>query len=361
MLTRSVWIEVTVGLALLAATLPAWAGGSYSTPAVLGQVGMFLALVLVAIEARGGFAVLAGAVVLTLILDPTGRGTTAYFLVCAIFSYVTRSRWPSASGATALLGLAVIPTVLKYTNGEQVIGSVVATVLLAALGWALGLGFRSVRKSTEGRAARRHQQQLLELASNLHGDATRNLAVAVMQLESIKAEYSSWTPELDQVLERVRSTNRSLRDVTAALHGQPSLATATPDVAAALTRGLADLRLAGFTVVTDPPEISADIWAQISNIDTAASSMITEALHNAAKHGDPDHPCHVTVTTSEAGIQIAITNHIASTEPRGGSGMGLPTMQQHALVAGGQVRSVPMGEVWSCSIMLPVTARQEAR
>lgn len=355
------WIEIGISIVIVLASVLAWRSGSLATAALLADMVTFVAVLTTLLAPEAGLVLLSVATASSLIVDPTGRGFTVYLLVCALVAFTRRANWISAALTTCLVGLATVLSVWRFTDGEEVAGAVAATVLFAGLGWTLGLGFREIQRSAESRASRRHRQQLHALATTLHGEPTRNLAVAVMQLESIKAESAFWTPDLEQVLQRIRSTNNYLREVTAKIDDQPALAAATPSVPAALTRGIKDLRLAGFKVVTEPEQIHTGLWDQLGATDTAASSIMTEALHNAAKHGSPAHPCHITLTASDGGLQVIITNHIASTSPHGGSGMGLPTMQQHAALVGGEVRSVPNGDIWSCTITLPVTAQLETR
>ncbi|MFT3887682.1 MAG: hypothetical protein QM713_05920 [Arachnia sp.] len=342
------WVEAVVGLLLLAVSILGFAQDGEPLGVFLFDVFTFVLLLVTVRFPRAGLAALILSGFAGLVLDPQGDGMSHYIAACGVILAVRLGRYPLAVVGTATLGAPLFLTMYSRSSG-QILSSFVASVLIYLVVWALGLGTRSVGKAEASRVEARHRARQLAVATDLHDFVARNLSALVLAAEALPYD----DPAIDDVVERARLANASLRAITAVLREEGETATSI-GAADALAQGTEEITEHGGRAQLAPGTTSA-LTGLPDVLDRATGRILAEALHNAATHADLDEPVVVAAERADDRLDLVVSNRVGDGEHPSDDAMGLTTVRQHAEVVGGRAESAAHGDVWVCTASLPLS------
>ncbi|MDO5083577.1 MAG: histidine kinase [Arachnia propionica] len=241
-------------------------------------------------------------------------------------------------GRQHALSLGVVGVAVMVMAGTSHPGRDVAALLgLVAVVWGSGLSvFRAtqrvkrVQAEHEG-AVRRIQQ---ELARDLHDRIAHAQAVVVMKADTLLEcdNLSAVTrAEVMAIAQVTREASESLQRMLATLRrvDAPQRPDAPVGNSAPLGEQVTRLRRMGFTVLVEgsPEKIPAKVLPVIADV-------LVEAANNVIRHGDPRHPCVVSVACDPLGVGLQVTNAVVTPGPSS-PGLGLVGIEERVRSVGG--------------------------
>ncbi len=184
--------------------------------------------------------------------------------------------------------------------------------------------------------------------------------VSAIALQSGALTMTAPDEHTEQVAEVIRKTSTTalteLREILQVLreeqsgepgHVVPSL-TAVPAL-------VADAVATGLQVTTDLPEPVPEVPAAAGR---AAYRVVQESLTNAAKHA-PGAPVEVVVRVGADDLVVEVTNPQRPGAPGvPGSGFGLVGMRERVSLAGGELETGWLGEIFRVRAVLPLKAAE---
>ncbi|WP_067504197.1 sensor histidine kinase [Actinoplanes sp. TFC3] len=209
-------------------------------------------------------------------------------------------------------------------------------------------------QEAETRAAREESARLAErsrIARELHDVLAHTLAGLTVKLEGARllATKTSADPRVIEQISGAHSLARDglsgARQVVETLRGDrvpgPSL---IPEL---VQNSGATLTVTG-TPRPMPPEDGLALYRTVQ-----------EALTNAAKHAGPSATVAVSLTWTDAAVEVSVTDSGGSPVPQLPSGgFGLTGLAERAALAGGQLTAGPEGAGWRVWLSLPLKGAQ---
>lgn len=342
--------ELAVALLMIGGSVFAFMGGRIQVSALVADV---VALVVAIVALRWvtvGIGLLLPGLLVVLLLDPNGSGMALYLCALPTVTAIRRGR----------LGLAGVATVLGAAAGwwvsyrvhpddRNLVGITVTWLFTYGLAWAVGFAGRVLARAAEERVHRDYRERALDLARDLHDSTARNLAVLAMQADAAVAAGSASREQLESMAQMAREASVAIRRTMQLLGGRPAGRARDTGLSAAVESGRAELERLGFEV-----RVSVEIDTPLAaEADHAAGRIMLEALHNVAKHGDPDRACLITVEATEDVLEFAVTNTPLAGAAAGRPGLGLESMEHQARARGGQVSASLSHGVWVVEARLP--------
>lgn len=342
--------ELVLAVLWLAATVLAAIGRLVSPEALLFDTLAFGGVVLTLRHPRAGMALMISTLVgSALLVDPSGYAFTWVQSLIGVITLIRLNRLLGA-GVQTVFALAAIAWVsVHVTEDPEPVSIVASVVILCALAWAIGWGFRSRAALDDAMKHSQRQHERLDLATDLHDFVARDLTLISMRAEAAIARGGATVEELREIAEHSRAANQFLRETAMKLDGdrqRPPRPSLTID--SVLASGRRDLELMGrgLRVEGRPPSRS-------HVVDAVAGRLLLEALHNATKHGMGDVTVRFHDERSRFRVEVAnITTRAPSAR---GPSLGVMAMRHRARVFGGDLTSRLHGDVWLCSFTLPQT------
>lgn len=284
-------------------------------------------------------------------IDPSAHGFWPYLLIVPVVAHLRRGLWSQAAAVAAAVFISSVVASARLLGDEFRPFEVI-------LGWAaihglfllVGLGLYAASRNAAEAEARRQRDLRVDAALDLHDTVARELTVIALEASAAQDRGGATPEELGSLAERARTAGSALRETIRVIQGtQPSV----DDVGFvdALAQSVAALRKRGHPVVTSG-ELSPALSAEA---DRALGRIITEALHNAAKHATRRGSCTIVGEAGEGTYEVVVTNSAAPDTPLG-AGLGLLGMRHRAALVGGSVRYNQSGDLWTCLIAVPMVA-----
>ncbi|MFT3716960.1 MAG: histidine kinase [Gordonia sp. (in: high G+C Gram-positive bacteria)] len=282
------------------------------------------------------------------------------------------SLWAGLAGAVA--SAIVMP--LTYPNGEAswtqgVVIGFIGALLVCVGGWVWGFTRYQRRSVEQARVtetiAELERKRLVDLydeqtersrlARDMHDVVAHSLAVVIAQAEGARFALKSSPEDTDEALGVIADTAREalgeVRDVLQQLRDDDTAAQST---AADREQLYTRMRAAGM-------DLTAQEVGDAEKADPAAARVahrvLTEALTNALKHGDPACPVSVVHDWTD-GTRLTVRNTIAATpaaRSTPGAGHGIVGMSERASTVGGRLSSRADGEAWVLEFVAPARDR----
>lgn len=347
------WAEGLVGLVWFGSSVFSSLSGRIPLSSAMMDAAAFLCLLAVLRWMRWGMACLVVAVLVSVGLDPEGRGVAIYLALCGLVAVVRAGMFSLAAPATVCIGGALFWISFRRSQYQELVGVLVSTSVLCLVAWAIGMGFHAVRRAEAQRVARGFHERQLALAADMHDFVGRHLTNLIMHAELVRAERAADPRALDELVRRARLASRALREITSTLRG-PSSHGLRIGLDAALRQGIRDLKGSGFEVRQPVAGAEEPLGSLREEIDLASGRIVQEALHNASKHGTAPGPVVVAVERTEDSLDIAVSNPTHGVVENGAGGMGLGVIRKHASVVGGSVSFNQSGGTWTCAASLPL-------
>ena len=302
---------------------------------------------------------------------PYGPGFLA--MVVAFFSAVRhghrRAAWLSAGGfylVHLLTGYALPDGWLRAPNhavrGWQELG-VTAWLLLVFAGAELAR-FRqeriaAVRAAEEEARARRHDEERLRMARELHDILAHSISLIHVQA-GVALELLDARPEqAREALTTIKATSKEalgeVRQVLGTLRGPGATAPRAP--APGLERLDELVEQAGHAGLVVTVERRGRAARTGAGLELAAFRIVQEALTNVLRHSTA-RTAHVELVWEQGWLTVTVTDPgPAGGGDAGGSGNGLTGMRERAAALGGGVEAGPDGnDGWRVRARLPVPA-----
>ena len=343
--------ESAVALLMIAASLFAFVGGRISVSALAADV-LALVLALVALRWLGlGIGLLLPGLAVVLWLDPDGSGMALYLCALPTVTAIRLGRIGLAGVATAIGGAAGWWVSCRvHPDDRDLIGITITWLFTYGMVWAVGFAGRALARAAEERVHRDYQERALDLARDLHDSTARNLAVLAMQADAAVVAGSATPEQLESMAQMAREASVAIRRTMQLLGGRPAAPERDTGLSMAVDVGRAELERLGFEV-----RVSIEVDAPLRTaVDHAAGRIMLEALHNVAKHGNPDGPCLIMVEATDDALDFAVTNTPRAGAAGGHSGLGLESMGNQARAGGGLVSAGLSHGVWVLEASLPL-------
>lgn len=354
------WAEGLVGLVWFGSSLFSALNGRIPVSSTVMDAVAFLCLLVVLRWMRLGMACLIVAVLVSVGLDPEGRGVAIYLALCGLVAVVRAGAFSLAVPASVCIGGALFWISFRRSQYQEVIGVLVSTSVLCLVAWLIGLGFHAVGRIEAQRAARAFHERQLALAADMHDFVGRHLTNLIMHAELVRAEGAADPHGLDELVLRARLASRALREITSTLRGS-SARWPRIGLEAALRQGIRDLEGVGFEV-RQPAAWDGGVRRPLrEEIDVASGRIVQEALHNASKHGTVPGPVVVAVERTADSLDIAVSNPTHGDVENRAEGMGLGAIRKHASVVGGTASFRHSENIWTCVAFLPLGDDGERR
>lgn len=348
------WIEAGIAALLAAMTLVVFAAGDMPAYPAVWDFAMFLGVMVALRWLRLGITLLCCLLIAGLWVDPGGVGLSSYIAATAVVLAVRKEQFRSAVllSTTVLLEMAVLVVRRSRTTTEVLI-MCAASVIVLVIPWVLGLGFRWVMRAEAERVSRAYVERQMRMAVDIHDFVGRNLTGILVRAETASDDERAEAAFFDELINRVRSADATLRQVTADLQREgPTKPFQVVGADDALRAGIAELTAAGFDVHAANADVTL---AQLSpEVDLVVSRIIAEALHNVVKHGAPSEPCRVAVQRRDDVLTVVVENGIKHGRRGRKRPLGLVGMGRHAGLAGGTVESAATGNTWMCRASIPL-------
>ena len=254
--------------------------------------------------------------------------------------------------------LLVRPAILSHLTVSQIVLTGLVWLTLFGLAWGFGFTVHSLQRLAEYRAAEAVAAERRQWAIELHDTLKHDLVRMRMLTQSLTAKGSE---EREVVLldEQVQLASRHLSGLlgvlaenTAASVARASLTraeseTTGPSVASSLRAERGRLERAGFSVHATLDE---------GVVPVKASALLArvgrEATNNIVRHGDPAGPVTMLLEVADDRARLVLVNASAGHEgPR--SGVGLATMRDQVVAAGGTFRGEERDGCWMTDVVVP--------
>lgn len=221
-----------------------------------------------------------------------------------------------------------------------------------------GIWFGAVARAREA-GQRRILERREDLSHTLHDDIATRLSSVIVQLEAAGIRSANSSPALvadltDSAL-AVRTTLASLRMLIDNLSSPADTVADARKISLvhSLMHSADSLRRQGFDVNCD---IRSGSTAELPLISASLGKVLSEALTNIAKHGDPDEQVRIVADCSPQRTRITIENSYTDDVAKTGSNkLGIETMQRHLAADRGDLHISDSGRVWTVAISIPST------
>ncbi|HSN44645.1 MAG TPA: hypothetical protein VLR88_11400, partial [Propionibacteriaceae bacterium] len=248
------------------------------------------------------------------------------------------------------------PAILSHLTATQIVMTGLVWLALFALAWGFGFTVHSLQRLAEYRAAEAVAAVRREWAIELHDTLKHDLVRMRMLTQSLSAK-GSVDREVVLLDDQVQLASSHLSGLLGVLTDDTDAsvrATLTraepemtgPSVASSLRGERARLERAGFTVHATLDE---------GAVPVSASALLArvgrEATNNIVRHGDPAGPVTMLLELTGAQAQLVLVNAAAGHDGHG-SGLGLATMRDQVLSAGGTFRSEEHDGCWMTDVTL---------
>jgi signal transduction histidine kinase len=310
--------------------------------------------------------------------------SSALLVIAAMFAF--RTRWPTAAALVALVALALasawttdsrvwdIAVVMFATYSAArharragawvVLGASVAyglfvtslednegfwmyfgnflflLVLMILIPWAAGLALRRRQELSRGDAERAVVDERLRIAQELHDVVGHALAVIVVQAEGERAQLPA--DALESTREALGAIAQSAREALDDI--RRLLRVMRADGGLGPQPGLRDLQrlLDAMTAAGLPSELVIEGSPQPlpPGVDLSAYRVVQEALTNSLRHSR-DARARVSLTYTDAGLDIEVTDDGCAAPPDGPHGFGLVGMRERVALFGGSLHAGP--------------------
>ncbi|MFI8566393.1 sensor histidine kinase [Rhodococcus sp. NPDC078407] len=240
---------------------------------------------------------------------------------------------------------------------------------MLGLSWALGrlayarrsaIESAHARELAEVHQARAEQEVAIEqernrIARDMHDIVAHSLAVVIAQADGARYVRAVDPAAVDTALTTISDTAReALSDVRVLLgqlrHSQGDLPTPGPGD---LERLFDQMRAAGLSIDSSigTGEMSLGAGAYL-----ALYRIAQESLTNALRHGNPNEPVTVAISSDAAGVELTVRNSVVPGPPAAeSSGHGVAGMKERAGLSGGTCTTTSDGSSWTVSAWLPAT------
>jgi len=329
---------------------------------LLGTVTMGLALAVrrVSWPAMVALAVVTGACQLVagelVIVPDAGYAPVCFVLGAHPRSWVRRLGLAGAATSAVVLATAVGTGAMgDAATGGSTTFAVVASAALASLvaggGWGLGYVRWQNRARITAQVQTGLERERTRIAADMHDLVAHTWAVVAAQADG--ARYALGGPDgdraaaeaLDVIADTARGSISELRDLLAELrYDVPPTPPGRGSRAALVERMRAsgmELRL----VESGQPSAS-------SLLAVTAQRLLSEALTNALKHGDLDHPVEVEEDWRD-GYRLVVRNRVGASSQALGTGHGVAGMRERVHLAEGRFESGREAADWVLRAQLP--------
>lgn len=339
-------MEITLGVLWLVTSVSMAAIGAIPLLAVLVDVAAFIGLLIATRFHVLGSVVMVGALVADSFLPAGSLGVTGAVVYVGVIALLRARGWRAAAILTVATLAVGIWVSRPGPDGTAISATVAAWLIGAGLAWAIGIGFRGHAELSAARERERASRMRLELAGDLHDFVARDLTLITMRADAAIQRGGADVEELRAIAQHSRSAADSLRataqQMSAARGAGGSPSTTIDD---ALTCARDELGALGRELVVEGAP------TQASKADAMAGQLLTEALHNAIKHGEGN--VRVTFDDDPSHLSVEVANIVGHESPIGGSSLGLATMRRRAETFGGEVNARLLGDEWVCRIRIP--------
>ena len=240
---------------------------------------------------------------------------------------------------------------------------------MLGLSWALGrlayarrsaIESAHARELAEVHQARAEQEVAIEqernrIARDMHDIVAHSLAVVIAQADGARYVRAVDPAAVDTALTTISDTAReALSDVRVLLgqlrHNQGDLPTPGPGD---LERLFDQMRAAGLSIDSS---IGTDEMSLGAGAYLALYRIAQESLTNALRHGNPNEPVTVAISSDAAGVELTVRNSVVPGPPAAeSSGHGVAGMKERAGLSGGTCTTTSDGSSWTVSAWLPAT------
>jgi signal transduction histidine kinase len=342
--------ELVLGVIWLATSVVGVASGRTSAPALLADLAAFAALVVVTRRTRPGIVLMTGALLGSLLLDPTTYGVVPVLSSIAIISLL-RAREHTIAAVHTLVTVAVGVSV-SLRAGRQPVEAVFIWLTSATIAWVIGLAYAGYAELSADRERQRHQRARMELAWDLHDFVARDLTIISMRADAAIGRGGATVEELQQIARHSRSAAEFLRGTAGRFGSEAARILTLEDSLEAGKRDLATLgRALRVTGTLPQPDFLPG---------AVGGRVLREALHNATKHGQGD--VSVTIADDGSHFTLEVANIVLHTTPSPrGAKLGMTAMRHRAEAVGGEVTTHLRGGEWVTRIRLPKRDGASAR
>ncbi|MDF1488269.1 sensor histidine kinase [Tessaracoccus caeni] len=347
-------IEFAVGTAWMTLSLIGWAQGRAPGPVLLIDFASLLALLVTVLRPTVGLGIMVTVIATGFIIDPVGAGMSHYIALCALVACIRQGLWRSSLIGTAVFGTSFIVTTLRRASEVHgYLAPIISDAAVLLVAWLIGLGFRWIARLEAERVTREYTARQVQMAVDIHDFVGRNLTALLLRAEAATPADLSDPEILGEAVARLKQASTALRSVTDTLQqAHSAVSFSAPKAIDALGAGIRELRAVGIEV-----NLAGDATAVLNglspDLDLVVSRVISEALHNVAKHADKTAPCHVTVAQNNDTLEVTVRNRTKRSRTSAPLTLGLAGMERHAELVGGIVHSARQGDGWLCTASLP--------
>lgn len=344
-------VEVLLGLLLVGLSMNATVVGRLPLAPLLVDLAAFACVLVATRWLRAGSLLLMGVLAAGLLVDQEQLGIAGILCMLPVVTAVRRSSIAVALVSSVVFaGVNILGTHARFPDAGW--GDVTLTWLLAfSAPWIIGYGLHLMERYVRGEADREHAEQRRLVLTELHDSAARELSILVRDCEALADTTGASSSQLQGLAARAQMANASLREAMKLLSTGASDAK-QQSAATALTRGVRELERRGVHV-----KVNGALPDQLTgSVDLALGAMLSEALHNVAKHADLKKPCVVTITTEVNRCDVLVTNSCRTSAPTSPTGFGLIALGHRARSVGGEALSERVGDRWLCQASVPSSA-----
>lgn len=312
---------------------------------------IFFACTLMARWPRG-VAVVVAVLLAAIIMRPAGTMSLGeYAVAIPVFSAAVRGRTTLAlASASGYFVLLVIDSLFRY-QGVHIVASIVvwATFLAIAFipGWFLAQAHaRQVRTQQQRQADER-----AEVARELHDGVASSLSRILLRTRVAQSEQTVAMDDVDFITTEASASLWQLRQLVQLLRspatGTDSGAAGTGSGAGAtiIEESAERLRQNGFVVATSIHRANEG-WTDA--VGAVLRAVAHEAANNVIQHGDPAHPCTLSLNQSGAVASLVLSNAVTPTPTPATrhATYGLTGMRERLEAVGGLLEAGPENGTW---------------
>lgn len=342
-------LEILVALVIVSAEVLAPRAGLIPRHVLALDVVAALAVVVTVRWPRLGGVVTILLAVTGAVVDPMSFGFWPYLLMVSVVATLRTGRWAQASAMAATVFISsVVASARKLGDEFDPFGVILGWAAIQGIVILVGVGLNAVARTATEAEARRQRDLRVDAALDLHDSVARVLTVIAMEADAAQENGGATPEQLKALAGRARTAGTALRETIRVIQCTDS-SHVEIGLADALTHGATALKRHGHPVTT-AGELAPAVTAEV---DRALGRIVTEALHNVAKHATRRGACTIVGEADHDTYEIVVTN---PTPPDGplGTGLGVLGMRHRAALVGGSVEHAHTNGTWTCLIAVPL-------
>ena len=230
-------------------------------------------------------------------------------------------------------------------------------VLAAAAAWLIGDAFARSRAAQRQAVESALMGQRTRIARDLHDEVAHDLTNVALRARQALVLGTQDPDDLRYIAQTASKCVDDMRNLMRLLRttGGPDAEGRNwlePDVPSTLAAQAQRLRAAGFKVSAHVEGPLEDLTGTVPH---ALSWILIEACNNIVRHGDPNQPCTIFITSSASTVDLAVINGIAGNHLSLRPGrLGIIGMQERASAAGGNLNVTPHDDKWIVKAEFPL-------